>query len=733
MNIQGYIIKQIYKNEENNFSIYRIALENGEEHTITGVLPELARDMLYEFKVKEVNHPRFGLQYQVISYNVAEIQNKTGLISYLSSDLFFGVGPVKATKIVNTLGDNAIEIILNDKNVLRKLGFNPLQTERFYKALYENQRLDKILVELFSYGLTLNLSMKLFNFYGYDVLERIKKDPYRLIYDIDNIGFLRADEIAFKLGFKEDDPKRIEAAIVYLIDNFINKTGNTFLTEAQFFEAVNKILNVNELKEEIEKGKQSLINKNIIFEDNNTYTLHKVKSTEKNLAGHLLRFMRKEKNNMDLTEIINEVEKSIQIEYTKKQKEAINEAVNNPLTVITGGPGTGKTTVLLGILIVYALLQGLNINEESIIDHVAICAPTGRAARRMSELTKVQSFTIHRLLGYDYEGVFAYNEKNQLKQSLFIIDEASMIDIYLAENLFKAIPDDAIVVIVGDKDQLSSVGPGQFLADIISSKKATVITLDEIHRQSANSGIIQLANDVNNQTVNNSSYNKKEDLIFIKEKGPKIISDLITIIDRALASDFDLIEDIQILIPMYKGSVGIDVVNQTFQNHFQKNKTRYVQRGTEKYYINDKVMHLVNSPDKGVMNGDIGQVIDIYQTKDDGKILIVKYQEGEVAYSSVELDEITLAYAISIHKSQGSEYKIVLIPLVKGYSIMLRKELLYTAITRAKKHLFLLGELDLINYASTRLNQKRQTKLKYYLTEENDHEEVVETSPYDFM
>lgn len=737
MKIQAYITKQIYKNKENNFSIYAVTLETGEEQTITGVLPELTEDMLYEFEVEEINHPRYGLQYKVHSYKPAQMQNKAGLISYLSSDLFFGVGPVKASMIVEKLGDKAIEIILEDKNVLRKLGFNPLQTERFYRALYLNQKLDKILVELFSFGLTLNLSMKLFNYYSYDVVKIAKENPYRLIYDIENIGFLRADEIAKKLGFLDDDPKRIEAAIVYSIDNFIDKSGHTYLTEENFFEAISKILNINDLKNEIEKARNSLITKNIIFYENNTYTLSKVKNTEKNLAKQLLRFMEKEKTNISIDNLIIQVEKTINITYTGKQKEAIKEAINNPLTVITGGPGTGKTTVLLGIVSVYALLNGLNIKSESIIEDVGICAPTGRAARRISELTGINAFTIHRLLGYSYDKTFVYDEENQLSQTLLIIDEASMIDIYLAENLFKAIPTSATVVIVGDKDQLPSVGPGQVLADIILAKKVPVIILDEIHRQSQNSGIIQLANDVNKQNITNNSYKLKEDLIFIEENPNKIVEYLIGLTDEALKKGYDLIEDLQVLIPMYKGLVGIDAVNQAFQNHFQKQREVYLQRGTDKFFIDDKVMHLVNSPEKGVMNGDIGKVTSIYTTKEDEKILIVKYQECEVLYNSLDLEELTLAYAISIHKSQGSEYQIVFIPLVKSYSIMLRKELLYTAITRTKNYLYLIGQINLIGYASGKLNKKRQTKLNHYLIDISESEDSQKSnktaSPYDFM
>lgn len=735
MIIEGHIIKQIYRNEETSFSIYVLSLETGEEVIIKGVLPKLTEDLLYEFEVDEVNHPQYGLQYDVKSFKQAATHNREGLISYLSSDLFFGVGIITATRIVDTFGTEAIDIILEDKNVLKRIGFNALQIERFYQALYKNQKLDKVLVDLFSYGLRLKISMKLIDFYGYDVVEVIKENPYRLMYDIENIGFLRADAIAKKIGIQDDDPKRVEAAIVYSINEYINSSGHTYLNEKNLLQAINKILNTDELKEEINTAKENLISKNIIYVEDNNYTLAQVKKTEENLAKQLLRFTNKKRTNVNLDDLIAQVEKINRITYTVKQKEAINEAINNPLTVITGGPGTGKTTVLLGILSVYALYKGINIRGSSVVDNVGVCAPTGRAARRMSDLIGIPAFTIHRLLGYGYDRTFMYDEENQLPQALFIIDEASMIDIYLAENLFKSIPNNAQVVIVGDKDQLPSVGPGQVLADIISSGRAPTIVLDEIHRQSLDSGIIKLANDVNNQTINSESYEAKEDLIFIKEDSKEIVKTLIELTTQALENGYDLIEDIQVLIPMYNGSVGINTVNQMFQSHFHKKEEVHVERNLERFYIGDKVMHLVNSPEKGVMNGDIGKIISIYSTKENEKIVLVSYQEGEVPYNLNELEELTLAYAISIHKSQGSEYKTVFIPLVRSYKIMLRKELLYTAITRAKNHLYLIGEIDLISYASGKINEKRQTKLKEYLLEEKEDlkEKKKELTPYDFM
>ncbi len=733
MKFKGFVQKRIFKNKENNYSIYSVVLENGEEHIITGSLPDLSSDFLYEFEVEENIHPRYGLQYKVLTFKQITSQTEEGLINYLSSDLFFGIGPAKGRRIVKHLGLNAIEKILADKNVLREIGFNPLQTERLYRELYSNQKLESILVTLFSYGLTTNLSMKLFDYYGFETVNILTENPYQLIDDIEGINFKRVDEIAFKLGFKEDNPKRIEAAILFALNQSINSSGNTYLFKEEFYRAIIRLLQNYQLQEIVEETIVKLSEANKIIFKNNTYTLMTIDNIERNLSENLLSFTNYTPAQTNLLKLIEQTENILQITYTELQKEAIIASIENPLTIITGGPGTGKTTVLSGLITTYALLHGYNLASESIVEKIAICAPTGRAARRMTEIMDIPAFTIHKLLGYDYEGNFTFDEENKLSQELFIIDEASMIDIYLAEQLFKSIPNHAKIVIVGDKDQLPSVGPGQVLGDLIEADKMPIILLDEIYRQAANSGIIALANSINNQTVDSFEYNSQEDLLFVKEEEQKIINYLIESITAAIKNGYDLIEDIQILIPRYKGAVGIDAVNQTFQNHFINNKTPVMEIGTRKFYIDDKVMHLVNSPDKGVMNGDIGIVKTIYQTEDKTKVMHVKYPDADVVYQTHELDELTLAYAISIHKSQGSEYKIVYLPLVKGYSVMLRKELLYTGVTRAKQYLYLIGDLSLIEKASKLLNEKRRTRLKEYLTSTEEIEPKKELSPYDFL
>ncbi|MCK9493438.1 MAG: ATP-dependent RecD-like DNA helicase [Acholeplasmataceae bacterium] len=732
MEITGYIIQKVFKNKENGYSIYKLSLEEGDVVTIVGYLPEMSEEVLFTFEVDEVTHPKFGLQYQVKSYQKAEKQNKIGLISYLSSDFFTGIGPVKASKIVNTFGDNAIEIILKDKSVLKEIGFNPLQIERFYQELYQHQLTDTTLVKLFGYGFSPRLSMKLFNRYKEQTLDVLDENPYRLIDEVEGIGFKRADEIAFKLGFSEDNPLRIEAAILFAFKEYIFSHGHTYLEENELSKAIYQILSSTIDNQLITDGIARLIEQKRIIQEDTFYYLKYVKKAEQSIATNLLKFETETIfDDKTIFDQISRIESILNITYTDKQKEAIIRSIKNPITVITGGPGTGKTTVLLGLLMTYSFLFGLNLESPSIVESIALAAPTGRSSRRMKEVMNVPAQTIHRLLGYDYDGTFHYDEVNQLTQKLYIIDEVSMVDIFLADQLFRAIPENAKVVLVGDKDQLPSVGPGQVLGDIIGSNRLEVIELKEIHRQANNSGIIELANRINNQIVDDYSYESTDDLFFMKMNEMDITNTLIALTDEAIKQGYDLIEDMQILIPKYKGAVGIDIVNALFQKHYQNETDIHLQNGSTRFYMNDKVIQLVNAPDKGVMNGDIGVVKDIYETTKKEKVMRVQFSDGIVQYEEMDLDELNLAYAISVHKSQGSEYKIVYMPLVRSYSMMLRKELLYTGVTRAKQYLYLLGELRLIEKASKVLNEKRKTKLKDYLN--SDIPTKKELTPADFM
>ncbi len=731
MILTGRIVRTVFRNKENSYTIYKIELENGDIETITGNMPVLSVDTLYEFEVTETTHPTYGVQYKVESFNQVEKQNKDGLIKYLSSELFTGIGPKRAEKIVNRFGDDAISKIIEDKNILKEINFTPVQIERLYQELLKESHLEIVMKELFKYDITLLMATKLYNTYGKDTLEIIKENPYRTIDDIHGISFKRADELARKLGFSYDHPTRIEAGLIYALETLLMQSGNTYVEEKEFSKFLNSIISEIE-KEKIDYHLENLIKmKKIIFEQN-TYTIPKIKDAEVNIAKYIKNFKSETVVTDEIFEAnIKQVERILNINYTDLQKEAIKESIKSPISIITGGPGTGKTTVLSGVLMVYARLFGLDLEKETITYKIGLCAPTGRASRRMEEVMDVKAFTIHKLLGYDYEGIFHFGADNPLPQDLIIIDEGSMIDIFLMEQLLSAIMPTSKVIIVGDKDQLPSVGPGQVLEDIILSGQVKVIELTEIHRQAKNSHIIEFSNEINHQTVNDYSYDTKEDLIFMKLEEPKIINTLIKLTEKALEEGYDLYEDMQVLIPIYKGRTGIDAVNKEMQDYFIKDKEEYLQYGSNFFYVGDKVIQLTNDPKKNIMNGDIGVIKKIVTTKDD-KYLIINFSGMDVEYERSNLENLSLAYAISVHKSQGSEYKIVYMPLVRSYSHMLRKELLYTGVTRAKAYLYLLGELQLAEKASKILNEKRKTRLKTYLQQKN--KKLFKTfSPYEFL
>jgi len=391
---------------------------------------------------------------------------------------------------------------------------------------------------------------------------------------------------------------------------------------------------------------------------------------------------------------INKIEKLIGITYTDVQKEAIKVAVNNEVTVITGGPGTGKTTIIDGLMQVYSDING--ITASYMPEHIKVMAPTGRAAKRMREILDFKATTIHKGLGMGYDGVFTYDENNLFSENLIIIDEASMIDIFLANSLLKAIKNNAKVVIVGDVDQLPSVGPGLFLKDLIDSESCAVVRLDEIHRQARGSNIVKIANKVNKQTIGYEDLVSDSDTYIYKINRSELKRLVLRLVQGAIDQGYSLIEDIQILIPQYKGDFGIDMVNEIIQEMYIENKEIHVRHGDVNYYVGDKVIQLENDALKDVMNGDIGVVSGIVFDSKDKPTIYVNFDGRDLSYAKSDLDQINLAYAISIHKSQGSEYPIVIIPIVKNYIHMLRKELLYTAITRAKAYLFLMGDVDLI-------------------------------------
>jgi exodeoxyribonuclease V alpha subunit len=735
--IKGKIKNYVFHNDENSYSIARIITEDHQTVTIVGYFPVVSEDILYEFIGSWVKHNTYGEQLKVDSFKKCEEQSRSGLISYLSSSFFHGIGPKTAEKIVDHFGVDALHIIMKNKEVLKEVGLNAIRIEKFYQQLLENQTNEHILVALYGYELSGKLAMKLLNKYSMLTLEKLEENPYRLIDDIEGIGFIKADEIARKLNIPKDDPRRIRAAILFALEQIAYQNGDLYLKIEQLEDYAYQALgDTMDLSSSI----QSLIDEKKIVLEENRYYLAITYFAEIKLADKIRSLVNYSPLDIDqdyLETLLDATEIQKNMAYTSVQKDAIITALTHRFTIITGGPGTGKTTIIDGLLDVYRKYHQLNYKHPAIYEKIGLMAPTGRAAKRMKELLDLDAKTIHRHLGFSYDGEFLYDEDHLLPQDLLIIDEASMIDLLLARKLFGAIKEGAQVVIVGDVDQLPSVGPGQILADLIDSEMIPTVRLTQIHRQAKDSKIIRLSRAVNEQKVTYDDLTSEQDVYLYQTSYGKIKDTIIKQIRGAIQEGYSMIEDIQVLAPMYKGEIGIDALNQALQEAFNEKHDKKMVYGDKTYYVGDKVIQLVNDPERLIMNGDIGVIKDIKKNANDEFYMIVSYDDNDVMYEKADLEEINLAYAISIHKSQGSEYKIVMMPMIKGYMHMLKKELIYTAMTRAKKFLIILGDMQLLIYAANHLSERRQTTLALRLKNDIEHvmedDPLEELSPYDLM
>lgn len=735
--IKGKVKNYVFHNEENSYSIARVITDSNQNVTIVGYFPLVSEDVDYEFTGNWVKHSTYGEQLKVESFKKCEVQSASGLISYLSSSFFHGIGTKTAEKIVYTLGPNAIEHILNDKTVLKSVGLSAVRIEKFYQQLLENQTHEHILVALYGYNLSGKLAMKLLDQYKMLTLEKLEENPYRLIDDIEGIGFIKADEIASKLGIAKDDPRRIKASIIYAMQYIAYQNGDLYLTEGQVNKLTESVLGEpTDLTDAI----QALLDEKRIVIEEDRYYLALSYFTEISLAESIMHLASIELAQLDrhyIETLLDAVEIQKNIQYTTVQKKAILTSLSSSVSIITGGPGTGKTTIIDGLLEVYRIYNKLNFKHPLIHEKIALMAPTGRAAKRMKELLDMDAKTIHRQLGYNYDGEFTYDERRQMPQDLVIIDEASMIDLFLAKKLFSAIKKGAQVVIVGDVDQLPSVGPGQVLSDLIESNILPVVRLNEIHRQAKDSKIITLARAVNEQNLSASDLMSDSDVFLYKASPERILDVIVKQVKGALEEGYSMIDDIQILAPMYKGELGIDNFNRVLQEAFNPNREMKMTYGDKQYFVGDKVIQLVNDPERLIMNGDIGVIKAIKMNHQNEPYMIVSFDDNDVMYEKADLEELNLAYCVSIHKSQGSEYKIVMLPMVRAHMHMLKKELIYTAMTRAKRYLIVLGDMNLLIYAANHLSEKRQTTLSRRLNADlplHDEKDELETlSPYDFM
>ena len=706
----GYIKKIRFYSESSNYIVALIEVEQEDKLiTMNGYMNNFNDYEKYAFIGDYEIHPKYGKQFKLSEYRIIYAKESEEIIKYLSSPLFKGIGKALATQIVNTLGEECLEKIKEDKHNLDLVrGMTEKRREIIYEALTNGDYDQEVMQFFMGHGISLKNLGLIQAYYQEKTLEILQNNPYQLVEDIDGIGFKTADELALKTGGTLDNPNRIKAGIIYSIKQYGFNTGSTYCYLDEIKIMFSKIIyNIEEVS--FNEYLDELIDEGLIIQRGDKYYYFEMDEAEKNIAEYLKIRINKPDELFDEKEVerlLTNYEKTQGICYAAKQKEALNYFLKSSCMILTGGPGTGKTTIVQALLKVYSALYP--------DDRIGLVAPTGRAAKRLTELTGIYACTIHRLLKWDlHSNTFAMNKSNPLDLDVLIIDEFSMVDCLLLSKLFEAGRGINKVLFIGDYHQLPSVAPGNILQDLMEAGVKT-IELDEIFRQAKDSGIIQLAH---NEIENMDLFEQYRDINFFPCINYDVVKNVKIIVKKAIDEGYDT-NDIQVLVPMYQGVAGIDALNDALQDVFNPidEFNDSYQIGRKEYRVGDKILQLKNRPDDDVFNGDIGTLVEICR-KDNFEYLqdtlIVDFDGNFVEYTSNTFNTITHAYCMSIHKSQGNEFKIVIMAVLSDYYIMLRRNLLYTAITRAKQSLFILGSSKafmhgLANYQDSR----RKTSLK---------------------
>lgn len=710
----GYIKKIRFYSESSNYIVALIEVEQEDKLiTMNGYMNNFNDYEKYAFIGDYEIHPKYGKQFKLSEYRIIYAKESEEIIKYLSSPLFKGIGKALATQIVNTLGEECLEKIKEDKHNLDLVrGMTEKRREIIYEALTNGDYDQEVMQFFMGHGISLKNLGLIQAYYQEKTLEILQNNPYQLVEDIDGIGFKTADELALKTGGTLDNPNRIKAGIIYSIKQYGFNTGSTYCYLDEIKIMFSKIIyNIEEVS--FNEYLDELIDEGLIIQRGDKYYYFEMDEAEKNIAEYLKIRINKPDELFDEKEVerlLTNYEKTQGICYAAKQKEALNYFLKSSCMILTGGPGTGKTTIVQALLKVYSALYP--------DDRIGLVAPTGRAAKRLTELTGIYACTIHRLLKWDlHSNTFAMNKSNPLDLDVLIIDEFSMVDCLLLSKLFEAGRGINKVLFIGDYHQLPSVAPGNILQDLMEAGVKT-IELDEIFRQAKDSGIIQLAHHIiHNEIENMDLFEQYRDINFFPCINYDVVKNVKIIVKKAIDEGYDT-NDIQVLVPMYQGVAGIDALNDALQDVFNPidEFNDSYQIGRKEYRVGDKILQLKNRPDDDVFNGDIGTLVEICR-KDNFEYLqdtqIVDFDGNFVEYTSNTFNTITHAYCMSIHKSQGNEFKIVIMAVLSDYYIMLRRNLLYTAITRAKQSLFILGNSKafmhgLANYQDSR----RKTSLK---------------------
>ena len=714
----GTVEKFLFKNEENGFSVFVIHDSKNQQTTVRGYVPGLFEGQNIELKGSWTFHPKFGKQFESQHFSVIAPSSVKGLKKYLGSGMIKGIGKVYGEKLVDFFGVDVLKIIEKNPERLSEVpGIGQKRAQDIIKGWNDQREVASIMVFLQEKGASTAFATKIYKNYGKESIAVMTENPYRIAEEVWGIGFKTADSIAQNMGFETHSVKRIKAGILYTI-NQATTNGHLCMELEDLKTTCLKLLDLDNHDESLQKkikiGLHELYDqekiKLISYEEQHFITLPQFYFTERAVAQKiktLLEFQSIKKFPLEAIYQELRVEKKGEVFLNESQQEGIMNCLQHKTTVITGGPGTGKTTLIKKLLSVLKHNNAL----------YKLAAPTGRAAKRMSESTGNYAVTLHRLLEFNPQSMgFTHHEKNCLKLDFLIVDEASMIDIFLVHALLKAVPLTAHIVFIGDIDQLPSVGAGNFLHDLIASKKVPVTRLNFIFRQAENSLISYNAHRINKgEFPTSSAPNSLKDFLFIKEENAENLSaHLHTFFTKRLFQLGLNPQTTTVLSPMNRGSAGTVAINHYLQTLLNsKNTVQLEYRGTA-FKVKDRVMQIKNNYDKNVFNGDIG-IIDSIDVED--KIIHVQYPDNTVPYEFFELDELVLAYALSIHKSQGSEFDTVIIPIFMQHFTLLQKNLVYTALTRAKKFCVLIGQTRALAMAIKNIKgTERLTFLKQFLT-----------------
>lgn len=738
--IEGQVDAVYFQNPTTLYKVIRVRVDTDQTQVptepllvMTGQFPSLHLETAYQFFGQFTHHPKYGDQFAVNHYQQVTLTSENGLIQYLSSHRFPGIGKVLAERIVAKLGQEAIDRILSDKTCLKGIqGLKAKTIDSLFDNLQEHQGVEWIYIKLAQWGFGPKLSEKMYQTWGSQTIEVITENPYILLGAIEGIGFNKTDTLAEQLDFDVFVSERLQAALYAVVADHCLNEGHTYMDRPAALQAARDLLESSRpalISEELlQAGLEESLHLERLLSYQEGLILPSLYYAERNIAAllkNLNQYAEVESfSEEDLDAALDKVKTQTGVDYDASQIAALKLAIQSPYAIITGGPGTGKTTLIKGLITLHSLLHCKEDSpkKEKGAEDILLAAPTGRAAKRMSETTGLPAMTLHRLLGLTMDADLDDLADNTLDGTLLIVDEMSMVDTWLMNALLKAIPYHMQVILVGDADQLPSVGPGQVFFDLIDSQHIPTISLSTIYRQAQSSTIIKLAHAVKQGFLPTDFMDKQADRSFIPTHTHHIIQAVQQIVAKAHDKGFDA-TTLQVLAPKYKGIAGIDALNTMLQALLNPpgHKKREILHFDKVFRTGDKVIQLVNNTEAGVFNGDIGTIVAIYtekETQSSSQEVIVNFDDDrELTYTRGDLDQITLAYCTSIHKAQGSEYPLVILPLVDRYSRLLRKDLLYTAVTRAQQALVMVGDPQSFYKAVTHRQIRRRTHLQAFMAE----------------